>query len=161
MPEPIRLANQLQLALNGDAWHGPPLAELLSDVTAAEAAAYPIPGAHSIWEITLHINAWLREVHRRLGGKAPGQPEEGDWPVPGEVTPAKWNLARKTVQSTGAELVAAIRATAERKLDEVVGDERDAPLGTGVTYYTTLHGVIEHTLYHAGQIALLKRAVRI
>lgn len=161
MPEPTRLANQLQLALNGDAWHGSSIADLLRDVTAAEAASYPIPGAHSIWEITLHINGWLGEVLRRLGGKPPGEPAEGDWPIPAQVTPAQWDIARKAIQLTGAELVAAIRATPESRLDEVIGAERDAPLGTEVTYYVMLHGVIEHSLYHAGQAALLKRAVRV
>lgn len=160
MPEPTRVANQLELALRGDAWHGPSLTELLSDVTAVEAAAYPIPGTHSIWEITLHINAWLGEITRRLGGKPPSQPEEGDWPATGEATPARWEAARTTVGLTAAELGKAIRGFPEARLEQVIGDERDAPLGSGVTYYVMLHGVIEHTVYHAGQVALLKRAVR-
>ncbi len=160
MTEPTRLASQLERALKGDAWHGPALLELLSDVTAAEATAYPISGAHSIWEITLHISAWLGEASRRLGGATPGQPQEGDWPTIGEATPASWTATRTTVTKVGADLAAAMRAFPEARLDDVIGAERDAPLGTGVTYYVMLHGAVEHTLYHAGQVALLKRAVR-
>lgn len=35
----------------------------------------------------------------------------------------------------------------------------DEPILEGMpTVYTTLHGVVQHSLYHAGQIAILKKS---
>ncbi|MRS12847.1 MAG: hypothetical protein EG823_07220 [Actinobacteria bacterium] len=52
-----RLAEQLKLAVEGTAWHGPSVLELLQRVLALEAASHPIAGAHSIWELLLHIRS--------------------------------------------------------------------------------------------------------
>ena len=45
-----------------------------------------------------------------------------------------------------------------RGSSDVVGDARDRALGSGVTQYVTLHGLVQHHVYHAGQISLLKKA---
>src|SRR5437764_6919973 len=55
MNEVERILDQLKRAFEGNAWHGPAVEEVLADVTAEQAAAKPIPDAHSIWELTLHI----------------------------------------------------------------------------------------------------------
>ena len=51
---------------------------------------------------------------------------------------------------------------AHRQLHEAIGRLTDASLadiisGKGYTAYVLLHGVIQHNIYHAGQIALLKK----
>jgi hypothetical protein len=74
-PEHGALATDLERAVSGQPWHGPSLAMLLEGVTARDAAAHPIAGAHSIWELALHLTAWTDEVARRLGGAAPSEPE--------------------------------------------------------------------------------------
>jgi hypothetical protein len=33
------------------------------------------------------------------------------------------------------------------------------PAGTELSRYATLHGVVQHDLYHGGQIAILKKAL--
>ena len=53
--EVFRLNEQLRRALQGDAWHGPSVLELLAGLSASQAASHPIAGAHSIWELVLHI----------------------------------------------------------------------------------------------------------
>ena len=57
MSELDRIRNQFRRAFEGEAWHGPSVLALLDGVTAQQAAAYPIPGAHSIWELVLHLTA--------------------------------------------------------------------------------------------------------
>ena len=66
MREVDRIADQLKRAYAGPAWHGPSLSELLKEVDAQRAAAHPLPGTHSIWELVLHIAAWDTAVSRRL-----------------------------------------------------------------------------------------------
>ena len=66
--ELTRLEGQLRSAFEGPAWHGPAVLELLRDVTPAEAATRPIGGAHTIWELVLHLTACYDLVLRRMRG---------------------------------------------------------------------------------------------
>ena len=61
----VHFADQFGRIAEGDPWYGPNIDEVLAEVTATDAAAQPIPEAHSIWKIALHLTAWVREVERR------------------------------------------------------------------------------------------------
>jgi uncharacterized damage-inducible protein DinB len=158
MTEIERIADELHRAHEADPWHGPSALQVLDGVSAATASARPIPGAHSIWELVLHLIAWRGEVARRLEGGDPAEPAEGDWPSVTETTEAAWARTLARLQESHERLAAAVRRLPETRLDEAVGRPRDAALGTGVTYYVTLHGVAQHDAYHLGQASLLKRA---
>lgn len=155
--ETERLADQLERTWKGDAWHGPTLSELTSGLTATQAATPHLEDAHSIWEIVLHLTGWMREVERRLAGGEPGEPQGGDWPDIGAVTEERWQAARDDLGRTVGELASRILAFSDERLGERVGKQRDPAMGTGQTYYVMLHGVVQHNLYHGGQIALLKK----
>jgi uncharacterized damage-inducible protein DinB len=157
MDETDRLARLFRETIAGKPWHGPSLESLLEGVDARAAAALPLDGAHSIWEIVLHLTAWTREVANRLEGKEPRPPAEGDWPETGPVDEATWNAARADLFSAHEALIEALASFPEARLDERVGGERDAPLGTGVSYREMILGVLQHDAYHAGQVALLKK----
>jgi uncharacterized damage-inducible protein DinB len=147
-------------ARDGDPWHGPSLAKLLSDVDASSASARPIPGVRSIWEIVLHLTAWTREVTRRLDGHPPAPPAGGDWPDPGETTASAWDSARADLATAHDELKRVLAAFPSALLSEPVGTARDAPLGTGVNFVAMVEGLLQHDAYHGGQIAVLKSACR-
>lgn len=153
------LAGQVLLAHEGLAWHGPALAENLAQLTAADAAAHPVPGAHSIWEIVLHTTAWAGEVRRRLEGGDPALPAEGDWPAVTDASERGWTLARERLRAAHDSLADAVRRMPESRWSHRVGVERDAPLGTGVTYAAMVAGLLQHDAYHGGQIGLLRRAL--
>jgi uncharacterized damage-inducible protein DinB len=154
-----RIVDQLQREHNGDPWHGPPLLQILDGVTPDQAAARPVRGAHSIWELVLHITAWKNEVRRRVNGGAAGEPEEGDWPMVGEPSPERWSEALTLLEGAHQRLVADIQTLRESRLLEPTNDPRQRELGSGVSYYVLLHGVAQHDVYHAGQIGILKRAL--
>ena len=157
MSEIERIVDELQREHSGEPWHGSPLRQILKDITAASASVRPIPGGHSIWELVLHITAWKNETRRRLSGAAASDPEEGDWPAAGETSDARWRQALAGLERAHTELVAAIRQVPEAQLWKPTNDPR-APGGAGVSYYVLLHGIVQHDTYHAGQIALLKKA---
>jgi uncharacterized damage-inducible protein DinB len=158
MSEVLRIVDELQREHEGDPWHGSPLRQHLRGITAAQAARHPIAGAHSIWELVLHMTAWKKEVCKRAAGGAATEPDEGDWPDVGEITDERWNQAVRRLETAHSELIAAIKALPEAQLFEPTTDTRDGPLGTGVSYYVLLHGIVQHDVYHAGQIAILKKA---
>jgi uncharacterized damage-inducible protein DinB len=154
------LAGQILLAYRGPAWHGNALAENLAGLTAAEAAAHPVAGAHSVWETVLHLSGWTSEVQRRLEGAAPGLPEEGDWPEVTDPSAGAWTLAIDRLGAAHEGLAAAVRRFPDARWSEPVGQVHDAPLGTGVTYAAMISGLLQHDGYHGGQIGLLRRALR-
>ena len=151
MTEVERIADQLKRALSGEAWHGPAVLELLEGVTAERAAAHPVAGGHSIWELTLHINAWLRAARQRLEGDRAQLNEAEDWPAIAATTEQAWAETKGALRQGHEELRSAIL--------KLVDSELDQPIVAGMSSkYVTLHGVIQHTLCHAGQIAILKKA---
>lgn len=147
-----RIQDQLRRAVMGGAWHGAALDEILADLSAEEASARPIPGAHTPWEIVRHIGAWLEAVNRRLEGEAVELEGDSDWPPVGEEGEAAWAAAKARVDAAVGVLQAAIGRMEDADLGRTVpGKEFDR--------YFMLHGVIQHTLYHAGQIVILKKAL--
>jgi uncharacterized damage-inducible protein DinB len=147
-----QVAGHIKRAIDGPMWHGPALAELLAGVSAEEAAAHPVPGAHSIWELVLHLTAWAEIVRSRLAGTAAARvTTEEDWPPVADATAAGWKAA---VTRLG-DAYRAVAADAG-----LLDDESLARIVTGRDHSISamLHGVIEHGAYHGGQIAVLKRA---
>ncbi|MHB8217125.1 MAG: DinB family protein [Candidatus Sulfotelmatobacter sp.] len=149
--ESARIADQLRRAFEGDAWHGPALLELLEDVDAATAAAKPLPNVHSIWELVLHIATWDEAACRRLGGEKTQPTGTANFPVVPKPTEAAWRKAVAQVKRTHDVLVKTVAALPESRL-------RDRVPGKKYDFYHLLHGVAQHELYHAGQIAILKKA---
>ena len=158
MRETDRIAEQLRRAYNGDAWHGPSVRGALEDVDVRIATARYVPAGHTICEIVLHMTAWTREVTRRLHTGVARDPEEGDWPVRAVTSDTEWAAVLEALDAANAELVEAIAGLDDARLHDRIGDVRDRALGSGVSCYVTLHGLIQHHAYHGGQIALLKRA---
>ena len=158
MREVDRLADQFERTCSGDAWYGPSVRSVLARVDAKTAAAHPVAGAHSICEVVLHMTAWAREVTRRLRVGVAQEPEAGDWPARTQGGETEWRAVVAALDAANTELLAAIRATDDSRLNDRVGDARDPSLGSGVTTYVTLHGIVQHHVYHAGQISLLRRA---
>jgi uncharacterized damage-inducible protein DinB len=150
MTEKERILEQLRRALTGPAWHGPALKEILADVSADRAAARPIQGAHCIGELVLHIAAWDAVVRRRLEGeRIEDLPAGEDWRA-FEPGADGWRRALETLEEERLSLDAAVTEFPESRLDENVPACR-------YSFGFMLHGVVQHDLYHAGQIALLKR----
>ena len=148
-----RLEEQLGRALEGEAWHGPSVLEALEGVSAEQAAAHPIPGAHSIWELVLHLCGAYGLVLRRLGGDGRQLTELEDWPSVPEPSAENWSGSIRVLKQLNEDLRQAVRSFPGERLDKPLVPE--APY----TAYTQFIGVTQHNLYHAGQMALLKKAL--
>lgn len=155
MTEINRIVAQMQLAFNGKAWHGPSLQKTLANVDAVHAAAKPVANAHSVWELVLHITAWQRIVTRRVAGEQVSEvADEEDWPPVRAVSEQAWQNALQELEQQHHNLCAAALRLHESDLFKIIRSADGE-----YTMYATLHGVIQHILYHAGQIMLLRKAM--
>jgi uncharacterized damage-inducible protein DinB len=159
MRERDRIAEQLQRAYDGDAWYGPSVRAALEGVDARLATMRHAGAAHTICELVLHMTAWTREITRRLRDGIARDPVDGDWPVRTVADNAEWDAIVAALDAANADLLAAIQTLDDAVLDEKIGDARNPALGSGVSRYVTLHGLVEHHAYHTGQISLLKRTL--
>lgn len=153
MSEVERIADQVASGFRDGAWPSVSVRDVLRTLSPAEAAAHPVAGAHSAWEIALHLAFWHDAVRRRLGGEAVDYRAEEDWPAPGEATEPSWHAVLEGLDEGHRALVDAVRGLSPERLEEVVA-------GRSFTVYFMLHGVPQHDLYHGGQVVLLRKALR-
>jgi uncharacterized damage-inducible protein DinB len=150
MTEGERIADQHRRAFDGEAWHGPHVFDVLEGVSAPRAAKKPIPKAHSIWEIVLHLRAWEEVVLRRLRDEHVEISSAQDWPRVTDTSRKAWLGTLAALRETHDELQREMAKVSDSRLNE-------PPAGGGSPLYRLLHGQVQHALYHAGQIAVLKK----
>jgi uncharacterized damage-inducible protein DinB len=161
MSEITRLLDQIRRAFDGEPWSGPSLLSTLDGLTAAQAAQRPVATAHSIWEITRHAGVWAEVARRRLIEEKLVQVSDAeDWPPqPENPAEADWQAVLEDLRNAHEQLLAAASNVPDEVLDRPINTVVDALVGYGSSIYVTLHGVAQHYLYHAGQIALLRKAI--
>jgi uncharacterized damage-inducible protein DinB len=147
------ILDDLKRGFNGDAWHGPPLCKVLDGVTAESASFRPIPRGHSIWEMVVHLTAWVEVVGKRISEQRPVEtPDNGDFPPVIDIGATAWRDALSELHHQHLRLVEIVSGLDEARLRETVAGKS----------YSTAHmirGVLQHMAYHAGQIALIRRAL--
>ena len=149
-----RVANELASNLDGEAWYGESIREILNGVTAEQANARPVSDAHSIWEIVLHVDAWIRLYIEALEGTPipewKSMPKEMDWPPVTATGEDDWKQAVSRLFNNHLEMVERIKSFDDERLESAVP-------GRTYTFYRLFHGATLHAVYHGGQIALLKK----
>jgi uncharacterized damage-inducible protein DinB len=151
--ELTRIISQLTASMEGNAWHGPAVLELIEDINDEEASAKPLRDAHNIFELTAHITAWQKAGIRRINGDPARLTDQEDWPMQNDASEEQWSNTKKELISTFNLLKSEIKSFPPEHLDENIE-------GLDQTFYTLFHGIVQHNIYHAGQIAILKKAIR-
>lgn len=146
------IAKQMQLAFDDSPWYGPSLHSLLDDIPRRRIHERPIPGGHSIAELLTHMAHWKEVALRRLDGDPVPEANASDWPVL-DPKVATYAVLRKRVDT------AYVRLT--DRLAEFSDEDLRAPVaGNRLTRLQLLHGVLQHDVYHTGQLALLLKALQ-
>lgn len=152
-----RLVKMFRAAAHGKTWHGQSVWETLQNISAEEAAAHPIPGSHSIWDYLLHIINWREYAIRNLLDDKPYIVElntEQDWSTITDFSKEAWEATLNLYKKSTDDLSEAIRTVDDSKLEEMIIPESKN------SFYVLLHGVIQHDIYHSGQILLLKKLLK-
>lgn len=137
------LADQLARLIDGDAWHGPNLKQLLDGVTG-EMAGRKV-GPHSIAELLAHIDFWNRELIAVLEGQAYRDvPEDEQWVV------GEWEEMKREAFAHARRLVSLAASLEDSVLERRIENR-------SYTLEVLLHGIAQHMTYHLGQIAWAKK----
>jgi uncharacterized damage-inducible protein DinB len=143
-----RITRMLEKTFDKHPWYGPSVMDVLSEVTQAEASRRA-GQSHSIIELVLHMTSWRTFAIRRLQGDHAFQvSDQVNFPEP-----TSWDEALNKLKQSQAELVAAARDFSESRLSDLVPSNSHK-----YTYYTLLHGIIQHDVYHIGQVQLIRKS---
>lgn len=151
--ELARIDDELRRAYDGDCWHGPPLREVLKDITAKTAAAKHPQLVHSIWALVNHLAVWIGVAADRITEwRSITEPDAGNFPPVTDASEAAWAAALDDLDRQHRKLLNVVAGLDAAKLDAIVPG-KDYPVAV------MLHGTAQHFAYHIGQIALLKKLV--
>jgi DinB superfamily len=149
-----RIAYELASTINGEAWYGDSLRQILDGVTAAQAQAHPVPNGHSIWEMVEHVDAWIRFFYGATQGTPippwASMPKELDWPPVNATGEQAWRETVRSFLENHLKLVEMIKTFGDERLEATVP-------GRTYNFYRLFRSASLHAVYHAGQIALLKK----
>jgi hypothetical protein len=134
----------------GGNWTSVNLKETLANVTWQQATT-KIYSLNTIAVLVFHINYYVSAITMVLKGEPLTAHDRYSFDLPPIQSQEDWeNLLNKTWNDT-ENFAKLIEQLPESKLAEIFSDEKYG------TYYRNLHGIIEHTHYHLGQIVLIKK----
>lgn len=146
--ESKRIAALLAKTYTGEAWHGPAVMEVLSEIGPAQWETR-VGDSHSVIELVAHMITWRRFVIKQLQGDAAYKVTDAEnFPTISTPDATEWGKQLALLDHSQMELVALLENTADEKLEEIVP-------GRSYSFYGMLHGIIQHDLYHLGQVVLL------
>lgn len=152
MSESQKILDQFNKMYYGGAWFGNGLKEILDEVDSETAVKRPIETAHNILEITNHISIWVKAVNHQLIGTPLQVSDKENWQIINFDAEKYWSDSLNKLDERISELLNQLSRTSDEKLSETVN-------GEGYTFHFLLYGVLQHCVYHAGQIALLKKTM--
>lgn len=144
--------SQLNELFTGEPWYGKPVMELLEGITPEMAIRKPDSQAHSILEIAAHIAQWQWFVVEKLQGNTGFDIDNNikDWPLSGKDDPSLWQETKQMIISTKDQIIDELSKKEDTFMDQKVPRRN-------YNFEYLLQGIIQHDIYHIGQIALLKK----
>jgi uncharacterized damage-inducible protein DinB len=150
MDETHLIADSYHAVTIKGAWYGPSLAELLAEMSPELATTPPTPGAHTISALLQHLLLWNERVRNTSSNNPmPRWQADEEWaepPIPWNELLARWNQSRDLLEDK-------IRKFPIEDLAKQVS-------GRSYPYKTMLHGIVQHAIYHSGQIAMVLSMLR-
>ena len=137
-------------SFNGPAWHGPDIKSVLKEISHEEALK-KVGDSHNIAEIVFHMIAWRNFLINNLKGQKNYEvSDEENFKKIDNISEADWTKLKDRLENSQNEMLELLSRTNETILDQKVGARK-------YTYYILMHGVIQHDLYHLGQIELIRK----
>ena len=149
MSEITRIAALMEETFEGSPYYGDSVLGALENVTADVASQRPPWSAHSIWDLVMHLTAELDYARHVIESTAgPWVEGETTWPAIPDRSREAWAKAVEDLKRANRSLVALVK-----QLDDPVLEQQ--PIHVRGPFYIMLHGTMQHSIFHAGQISLL------
>jgi hypothetical protein len=136
----------------GGNWTWSSFQEHLSDVTWQQATTQ-VHGLNTIATLVYHCNYYVERIIKVLQGGPLDGSDKDAFAHPPIQSQEDWDNMLLKIRTDVETLTSLIEALPEEKLGEIFAIEK-----YGI-YYRNLHGMIEHSYYHLGQIVLIKKLV--
>ena len=134
----------------GGNWTSVNLKQTLAEITWQQATT-KIYSLNTIATLVFHINYYVSEVTKVLHGEPLTAHDKYSFDLPPIQNQEDWEKLLNKTWSDAENFAKLIEQLPESKLGETFSDEKYG------TYYRNIHGIIEHTHYHLGQIVLIKK----
>lgn len=136
---------------NGKPWYGNSIYHMLESITPANAFWQPVDGSHTIAQITSHIIYWRLPLIKRWDGNfeyKPSAKSEDNWKTNEQLKKVGWKTLRKSLDESQIHLLSLLAQQKDAILKKKYSDK--------ITFQELINGILQHDLYHIGQIAYLK-----
>ncbi|WP_427874892.1 DinB family protein [Flavobacterium sp. MMS24-S5] len=150
MSESKRISNLYQSIYNGNPWLEVNLDNTLKNVTAEQAYRKINPNLNTIWEIVNHLIQWRRNILERMQGEVIITPDHNYFVPVLDPSEAAWEQSLQTLAKSQDSWNAFFDDFNDEDLSKIY-------VNNGHTYYEHIHGIIQHDVYHLGQIVILKK----
>jgi len=141
----IRQLNEIQ---EGSLWFDQSFKDKFDHLSESEALTRPMPEIFSVAEHVSHMLAWRKECVLRFNGiKRELMNSPDDWKNTNELSTLGWTNLKNALYNSRAELIDLIADRDDTYLDTKFQD-------TEYNYHYLIEGIIQHDLYHLGQIGV-------
>lgn len=145
------LVNQFETIYNGEPWYGSSIAKILEDITEENAFWEPTEGAHSIAQLMSQIIYWRQSLIKKLENdleyKA-SMKSEDNWKTTENLKLLGWKNILSQFKESQNKIVTLLSKEDNSFLDK--------PYSAKATMHELIKGIIQHDIYHLGQIAYVK-----
>lgn len=148
-----QIAQHFRSVHSGGNWTAVNLKDTLSGITWQEAIT-PVQNLNTIAVLVYHMNYYVSAVLKVLRGAPLQASDKFSFDLPPITSEAAWQALVTKALSEAEEFATAIEQLPEERWMEVFTDEKYG------NYYRNIHGIIEHTHYHLGQISLIRKLLR-
>ena len=150
-PKLSQYSTQFAAMYDGHPWYGESICQILEKVTPAKAYWQPAKGAHSIVQIVSHMIYWRQALIKRLAGNLeykPSMKSEENWKSNDQLKKIGWKSLKQLLTTSQEQLLALLSKENDSLLKRQYSDK--------ATFQDLINGILQHDLYHSGQIAYLK-----
>ena len=146
------IIKSFESTLSGLPWFGRSVYEILAEADETKTNTKLNGTEHSMMELLWHMNTWAEFVLGSLENKTVDEMksiEANDWR---EIDPKvhTWKKGMEQLKATHSKIIEILDKKEDSFLSEIVPTRK-------FNYRFMLNGLIQHNIYHLGQVAYLKK----
>ena len=153
------IINQLLDNQQGKVWIGPTYDKHLSRINEENAFIRPLPEMHSVAEIISHLTTWQKETTLKIetGEGSITDDAEQNWYPNEKLEAMGWTSVLHEYKSSLFQLIDLLKTKEDAFLDE---QYYDTDFKGHYPYSFVVNGMLQHNLYHLGQVGLIVKYLK-